>query len=131
MPALENATHVLVVDDMASMRALIKATLQQAGFSSLDEAADGESAIDKIGRGRYTLIICDWDMPKKNGLEVLKFVRNDRDLKDLPFIMLTANANADLVKSAISAAVTDYVIKPFRPETLLSKIRRHLPDSAA
>lgn len=118
--------RILIVDDMASMRALIKVTLKQAGFDDLDEAVDGERAIEKLAKNDYDFLICDWNMPKLNGLEVLQQVRNEQRLRNLPFIMLTANANADHVRKAIDLGVTDYVSKPFKPETLLKKMHRHL-----
>lgn len=117
---------ILIVDDMASMRGLIKATLKQAGYQNLEEAPDGESAMGMLARNQYGFVICDWDMPKANGLEVLEFVRQDRQLLDLPFIMLTANAARDQVLKAIELGVTDYISKPFKPETLLSKLTQHL-----
>ena len=117
---------ILIVDDMASMRELIKATLKQAGYLQLDEAGDGARAISKLAQNTYTMVICDWDMPKASGLEVLEYVRSEQRLQDLPFIMLTGNANAQDVKKAIEAGVTDYVSKPFKPETLITKMRRIL-----
>ena len=122
-------TRILIVDDMAAMRGLIKATLKQAGYHQVEEAIDGESAIGKVSKNTYDCVICDWDMPKANGLEVLQHVREQMRLQDLPFIMLTANTNASHVTQAIELGVTDYISKPFKPETLLTKLNRHLMSS--
>ena len=119
---------VLVVDDTASMRALIKGTLKQLGFSKIDDANDGSKAENLVVRNEYDIVICDWDMPGANGLEVLEFCRASPKNADIPFIMLTANADTDHVKLAIQAKVTDYITKPFKPETLEAKLEKIWPS---
>lgn len=117
---------VFVADDMSSMRMMIKAVLRQVGIEAVAEAGDGVKAIEALSARSYDLLICDWDMPKATGLEVLQHVRGDPSLAKLPFIMLTANANRVNVQQAIDAGVSDYLAKPFKPEDLLRKIRRVL-----
>lgn len=121
---------VLVADDMRSMRALIKASLKDLGFSRIDEAADGEMAKKAISSGEFDLVICDWDMPHANGLEVLEHTRTNAKNTAVPFIMLTANNDVKHVKQAIEAGVSDYIAKPFKPVSLSTKVDRLLADSA-
>ena len=114
----------LIIDDMSSMRMMIKSVLREYGIIDVHEAADGEKAVDMIGAGRFDLIICDWDMPRMNGLEFLQHVRGDEKIRDLPFIMLTANFDREHVSQAIEAGVNDYLAKPFKPADLMRKIER-------
>ena len=113
---------ILVVDDHASTRDLIKAILRSAGFSSVYQAENGKMALDWINREKIQLIICDWNMPILNGLETLKMVRDDHRYKEVPFIMLTAEAYHDSLKAAVAAGVSDYIAKPFTADTLLQKV---------
>lgn len=120
------AHKVLVVDDMKSMRNLIRACLSELGLRNVAEAADGRSALGLMRSKPFDLIICDWDMPAMDGLELLKTIRSDERLAGLHFLMLTANAQASKVGEAIAAGVNDYVAKPFQPETLQKKVTRLL-----
>jgi two-component system chemotaxis response regulator CheY len=113
---------ILVVDDHASTRDLIKAILRSAGFTRVLQADNGRNALEMLRRERFGLIICDWNMPVLNGLETLKSVRGDAALSNLPFIMLTAESYSDSLKAAIAAGVSDYIAKPFTADTLLNKI---------
>lgn len=117
---------VLVVDDMKSMRNLIKACLGELGLTEISEAADGKMALALLRSKPFDLVICDWDMPTMDGLEVLRAVRSEERLAELRFIMLTANALDSKVREAINAGVSDYVAKPFLPETLQKKVTRQL-----
>ena len=98
-------------------------TLREYGIIDVYEAADGEKAVEVIAASRFDLIICDWDMPKMNGLEFLQHVRADDTTRQLPFIMLTANANREHVAQAIDAGVSDYLAKPVDMDKLLSMLR--------
>lgn len=116
----------LVVDDMSSMRMMIKSVLRDNGIVEIVEAADGEKAVELLAKGRIDLVICDWDMPNMNGLAFLRHVRADAAMARLPFIMLTANADRDHVERAIEAGVSDYLAKPFKPPDLIRKVLRVL-----
>ncbi|MCB1875092.1 MAG: response regulator [Chromatiales bacterium] len=118
--------RVLVVDDMGSIRSVVKTAICSECPCSVDEAINGDDAVVRLEKGTYDLVICDWDMPKRDGLGVLRHVREVRQDFMLPFIMLTGNAQADRVREAIDLHVTDYIAKPFRPETLLKKVRPFL-----
>lgn len=119
---------VLVVDDMSSMRMMIKAVLREIGVVEIAEAGDGVKAGEMLAARPYDLVICDWDMPKANGLEVLQRVRGAGALATTPFIMLTANSQRDHVSQAIEAGVSDYLAKPFKPDDLMRKVRRVVGD---
>lgn len=116
--------HILLVDDAASMRKIIKGILRQLGFTNTEEADDGTTALLKLQNGKIDLIICDWNMPEMTGIELLKAVRGDAQLKDTPFLMVTAEGKQDNVLEAVKADVSQYVVKPFTPEVLGDKIEK-------
>jgi two-component system chemotaxis response regulator CheY len=121
---MDKNMKILVVDDFATMRRIIKNILKQLGFSNIDEADDGEPALAKLQAGGFDLIICDWNMPKMDGLTLLKTVRSDEQLKDTPFLMVTAEAQKENVIEAVKAKVSDYIVKPFTAEVLSEKLDR-------
>jgi two-component system chemotaxis response regulator CheY len=113
---------VLVVDDYSTMRRIIRNLLAQIGFADVDEAPDGPTALRKLQTGGFTLCISDWNMEPMTGLQLLQEVRGCAQLKDLPFIMVTAESKTDNVVAAKAAGVSNYIIKPFNAETLKKKI---------
>jgi len=115
---------ILVVDDFKTMRKIIKNILTQLGFKNIIEADDGTTALELLKKQKVDLIISDWNMPKMNGLELLKSVRSDDNLKDIRFIMVTAEAQKESVIEAIKHGVNQYVVKPFTPETLKEKLEK-------
>jgi two-component system chemotaxis response regulator CheY len=123
---LNTDLKVLVVDDFATMRKIIKNILTQLGFKNIYEADDGTTALEVLKKEKIDLIISDWNMPKMNGLELLKTVRSDPNLKDTLFIMVTAEAQKDNVIEAIKHGVNQYIVKPFTPETLKEKLEKVL-----
>lgn len=122
-------SRILIVDDYAATRDLIRAILRSVGFTDIFQAENGHDAIKLLHSERIDLIICDWNMPQVTGLEVLKVIRSDAILKHMPFIMLTAEAYKESVTAALSAGVTDYISKPFTAEILLSKIASAMKKS--
>ncbi|MBC8550887.1 MAG: chemotaxis response regulator CheY [Nitrospira sp.] len=113
---------ILVVDDFSTMRRIVKNLLKQLGYESIDEAEDGEQAYIKLQNGNYGFVISDWNMPNLDGLSLLKKIRSDPAMKDLPVLMVTAEAEKDKVITAIQAGVNNYVVKPFTGEVLKEKI---------
>lgn len=113
---------VLVVDDFATMRRIVKNILVQLGFKNIVEADDGTTAMDVLKSEKIDLIISDWNMPKMTGLDLLKHVRGEAKLADIPFIMVTAEAQQDNIILAVKAKVSQYIVKPFTAETLGEKI---------
>jgi len=117
---------ILIVDDFASMRRIIKGTLKSIGFNNFLEAEDGLAALKVLEKEKVGLIISDWIMPNMNGLEFLKAVKKDDRFKGLPFIMVTAEGQKGNVLEAINAGVSNYIVKPFTPETLQAKLQKVL-----
>ncbi len=114
---------ILVVDDQSTMRSLIKGMLGKMGFSGLDEADDGDTALNKLKQEPYDLVISDLHMPRMSGLEFLKEARGTPGIKDTPFLMVTTESSKDAVLEAIKLKVNGYVVKPFTQETLEEKLR--------
>jgi len=115
---------VLVVDDFATMRRIVKNILVQLGYKHIVEADDGTSALDILKKEKIDLIISDWNMPKMTGLDLLKTVRADAGLASTPFIMVTAEAQQDNIIAAVKAKVSQYIVKPFTADTLAEKIQK-------
>lgn len=115
---------ILIVDDFATMRRIVKNIMTQLGYKNLLEADDGSTAIELLKNEKVDLIISDWNMPKMTGLELLKAVRADADMADTPFIMVTAEAQQDNIILAVKAKVSQYIVKPFTAETLGEKIAK-------
>ncbi len=114
--------HVLVVDDYNTMRRILRNLLSQIGFTNVEEAEDGSTGLRKMRDGAFGLVISDWNMAPMSGLDFLKEVRSDRKLKDIPFIMITAESKTENVVAAKAAGVSNYIVKPFNADTLKRKI---------
>ena len=115
---------ILVVDDFATMRRIVKNILKQLGYENILEADDGASALEVLKREKIQFIISDWNMPQMSGIELLKTVRATEAWKDLPFLMVTAEGQKENVIEAVKNRVNNYIIKPFTPETLMEKINK-------
>jgi len=113
---------ILVVDDFSTMRRIVKNVLKQLGFEKLEDAEDGEQAYNKLKNDSFGFVITDWNMPNLDGLGLLKKVRSDEKLKELPILMVTAEAEKDKVIEAIKAGVNNYIVKPFTAEVLKEKM---------
>ena len=115
---------VLIVDDFATMRRIVRNILKQIGFKNIVEADDGKSALKELKKGKFDLILCDWNMPEMPGIDLLKAVRSDDELKGTPFVMVTAEAQKDNIVEAVKAGVSNYVVKPFTAETINEKLSK-------
>lgn len=115
---------ILVVDDFSTMRRIVKNILKQLGYENIEEAEDGAQAFNKLKSGGFGFVVSDWNMPNMDGLDLLKKVRSDPELKALPFLMVTAEAEKDKVIEAIKAGVSNYIVKPFTAEVLKEKMDR-------
>jgi two-component system chemotaxis response regulator CheY len=115
---------ILVVDDFATMRKIVTNLLRQVGFKNIQDADDGATALVKLKAEKFDFIISDWNMPKMSGLELLKAVRGDADMKATPFMMVTAEALKENIVAAIQAGASDYIVKPFNAATLEGKIKK-------
>ena len=107
------------------MRRIVKNVLKQLGFENVEEAEDGVQALAKFKGGGFGFMVSDWNMPNMDGLQLLKAVRQDPELKDLPMLMVTAEAEKAMVVAAIQAGVNNYIVKPFTAETLKEKMERY------
>lgn len=122
---------ILVVDDFSTMRRIVKNLLKQLGYENIDEAEDGAQAYSKLKNGGYGFVVSDWNMPNMDGLDLLKKVRSDPELKDLPILMVTAEAEKEKVITAIQAGVNNYIVKPFTGEVLKEKMDKIFERLAA
>ncbi|MEM1284572.1 MAG: response regulator [Pseudomonadota bacterium] len=120
--AVDTSIPVLVVDDYKTMVRIIRNLLKQLGFSDIDDAKDGQEALEKMKGRKYGLVISDWNMEPMTGYELLKSVRSDDGLSRTPFIMVTAESKTENVVAAKKAGVNNYIVKPFNAATLKSKI---------
>jgi two-component system chemotaxis response regulator CheY len=116
---------VIVVDDSSVMRQIIKNNLKQLGFepTNLLDAEDGGQALRKMREAEVDLVVSDWNMPKMTGIDLLKAVRSDEGLKELPFLMVTSEADRDKIMEAVQEGVNQYIVKPFNASQLEEKIK--------
>jgi two-component system, chemotaxis family, chemotaxis protein CheY len=119
---MEKNIKILVVDDFATMRKVVKNLLKQAGYENIVEAEDGVSALRVLKSQKVDFVISDWNMPNMTGIELLKAVRADNDMSNMPFLMVTAEALQDNVIAAVKAGVSNYIVKPFTADILNEKI---------
>ena len=120
--ALDPSMPILVVDDYQTMVRIIRNLLKQLGFENVDDASDGNAAIAKMRDKKYGLVISDWNMEPMTGYELLRQVRNEAEIAETPFIMVTAESKTENVIAAKKAGVNNYIVKPFNAATLKSKI---------
>ncbi|MBF0497135.1 MAG: response regulator [Deltaproteobacteria bacterium] len=119
----DKTTRILIVDDARSMRNMASECLKEMGYVHVDEAVNGEMALAMVRTHKYQLVISDWNMPVKSGLELLSEIRADKSIKFTPFLMVTAEASKENVVKAVKAGTTSYIVKPFTSETLKTKIK--------
>lgn len=115
---------VLVADDSGTMRKIIIRSLNAVGVSDIQEAADGSEAVDRFQQDTFDLVLTDWNMPGKTGLEVLKFIRGTGS--KVPVVLITTEGEKTRVLEAVQAGVSDYLVKPFEADTLRAKLEKHL-----
>ena len=115
----------LVVDDFATMRKIVKNVLRQIDITNVTEAENGKQAIEILKADpAYELIVSDWIMPEMTGIEFLKACKEDENIRKVPFVMVTAEAQKDSVLEAIKAGVDNYIVKPFTPDNLQKAIEK-------
>lgn len=108
---------VLVVDDSAVMRKIVIKALKEAGHTEIEEAANGKEALDKIDG--VDIVLTDWNMPVMDGLT---FVKEARKSHQVPIVMITTEGGQKEVLEAMKSGVSDYIVKPFTPAVLISKL---------
>ncbi|MGM0592955.1 MAG: chemotaxis response regulator CheY [Pseudomonadota bacterium] len=121
---MDKNIKILVVDDFSTMRRIIKNLLRDLGFNNTDEADDGTTALPKLQGGNFDLLITDWNMPGMQGIDLLKAVRADPKLANMPVMMVTAEQKKDQIIEAAKAGVNGYIVKPFTAATLKEKMEK-------
>ena len=125
---MDHNMKILTVDDFSTMRRIIRNMLRQLGYNNVVEAEDGAEALSLLQREKVDFVISDWNMPNMSGLDLLKAIRADENLKPLPVLLVTAEALKEYVVEAVKAGVNNYVVKPFTAETLREKIAAIFKD---
>lgn len=121
------ALKFLVVDDSITMRRIVANSLKNLGYTQFVEAVDGKDALDKLAADdSINFVITDWNMPVFSGLELIKSIRSDDKLKELPVLMVTTRGVKEDIVEALSAKVNNYIVKPFTPQVLKEKIEQIL-----
>ncbi len=113
---------ILIVDDFSTMRRIIKNLLRDLGFTNTQEADDGLTALPMLQNGDFEFLVTDWNMPGMQGIELLKEVRADDKLKEMPVLMVTAEQKREQIVEAAQAGVNGYIVKPFTAATLKEKL---------
>lgn len=113
---------ILAIDDSPTMRRIIVNTLKRAGYDDVVEASDGKDALAKMKVEKPNFIITDWNMPEMDGLTFVTNVRASDEFKSIPILMVTTRSVKDDIVEAMKAGVSNYIVKPFTPDTLKAKI---------
>ena len=114
----------LVVDDFSTMRRIVRNLLKELGFTNVDEAEDGQVALQKLNSLPFDFVVTDWNMPNMDGLTLLQNIRANPSLKHLPVLMITAEAKKENIIAAAQAGASGYVVKPFTAATLAEKLEK-------
>ena len=114
----------LIVDDFSTMRRIVRNLLKELGYTNADEAEDGVVALQKLKSSTFQFVVSDWNMPNMTGIELLRAIRADGDLKHLPVLMVTAEAKKENIIEAAQAGASGYVVKPFTAATLEEKLNK-------
>ncbi len=121
---VEHNIKILIVDDFKTMRKIIRNLLKELGFSNVKEAEDGSMALGILKAENFDLVISDWNMPRMEGIELLKKIRKTEQLEHLPVLMITAEDKREQVIEAAQHGINGYIVKPFNAATLKEKIER-------
>ncbi len=117
-------TKFLVVDDFSTMRRIVRNLLKELGYANVEEAEDGVDGLAKLRAGNFDFVVSDWNMPNMTGLELVRSIRGDPQLKHLPVLMVTAEAKKENIIAAAQAGANGYVVKPFTAATLDEKLKK-------
>lgn len=119
---MDRNMKILVVDDFSTMRRIIKNLLKELGFTNIEEADDGQTALPLLKQNHFDFLVTDWNMPGMSGIDLLRAVRADPKLASLPVLMVTAEAKREQIVLAAQEGVNGYIVKPFNGATLKTKI---------
>ncbi len=115
---------ILIVDDFSTMRRIVRNLLKELGYTNAEEAEDGVVALQKLKGGNFQFVVSDWNMPNMTGIDLLRNIRADAELKHLPVLMVTAEAKKENIIEAAQAGASGYVVKPFTAATLEEKLNK-------
>lgn len=118
---------VLVVDDASAMRRIMRGILKELGFKNIREVENGQLALDELRRRKVDFVVSDWNMPVMSGIDLLRAIRADENLKTTPVLMVTAEAKQENIIEAVQAGVNNYIVKPFNAQTLQEKLAKIFP----
>lgn len=121
----------LVVDDFSTMRRILRGLLKEMGCNNVDEAEDGQVALNMLRSGRFDFVVSDINMPNMNGFDLLKAVKADDTLRHLPVLMVTAEARKEDIVLAAQSGAAGYIVKPFTKATLEEKVTKIMQKLAA
>ena len=121
----------LIVDDFSTMRRIVRNLLKEIGYANADEAEDGVAALAKLKGGGFDFVVSDINMPNMNGFELLGQIRADAALKELPVLMVTAEARKEDIVTAAQAGANGYIVKPFTKGTLEEKVAKIVQRAGA
>ena len=121
---MDKGMKILVVDDFSTMRRIIRNLLRDLGFNNAEEADDGATALPMLKTGKFDFLVTDWNMPIMEGIDLVRAIRADPDLRELPILMVTAEARREQIVAAAEAGVNGYIVKPFTAQTLEQKISK-------
>jgi two-component system chemotaxis response regulator CheY len=116
---------IMTADDSASIRQMVSFTLKDAGYEVV-EAVDGQEALDKLVAQPIHMLVTDLNMPKMDGIELIRKVRSESRYRFMPIIMLTTESQAAKKQEGKAAGATGWIVKPFKPEQLLAVVRKVL-----
>ncbi|GAA6170876.1 chemotaxis response regulator CheY [Colwellia sp. KU-HH00111] len=119
---MDKNMKVLVVDDFSTMRRIVKNLLRDLGFTNIQEADDGNTALPMLQGGSFDFVVTDWNMPGMQGIDLLKAIRADASLAHIPVLLITAEAKKEQIVMAAQAGVNGYIVKPFTAATLKTKL---------
>ena len=126
-----SAPRFLVVDDFSTMRRVVRGLLKEIGFDDVDEADDGVAALAKLKSQPFDFVICDIGMPIMSGIDLLRMVRTDAALRQIPMLMVTAEARKEDIVLAVQNGAAGYLVKPFTKEALEERVKKALRDHAS
>lgn len=124
---LDTNMNVLVVDDADTMRRIVCNLFRGLGIKNLREAENGNTALQELKAKKVDLVVSDWNMPVMSGIELLRAIRADEELKSIPVLMVTAEAKKENIIEAVQAGASNYIVKPFNAKTLEEKLAKIFP----
>ena len=125
-PVMDFKKKILLVEDSQFQRTICVSQLKQVGFENVEVANDGNIGYSMLEEGDFDLVLCDWEMPELDGIQLLKKVKKNAALQHIPFLMLTSINDEDRLQEAVDAGALDYIVKPGTPDLFREKLEKHV-----